>query len=144
MKNKYNIIKYSSKINKMFQTYLNEELKEYEINYTEFNYILNLDLGVSVNQRYISQVVMVDDAAVTRIINKLAKKEYIIRKRDEFDKRNILIELSEKGADLKLVLEEKLDIWMDVFTRGMSSDDINQIESLYELMISNLEALHEK
>lgn len=54
-----------------------------------------------VNQKQLSQVTFKDTGNISRILDVLQKKGYIFKRRDEIDRRNFRIYLTDEGSALK-------------------------------------------
>lgn len=69
-------------------------------------FLLRLYLYKELNAKQLSKELGITKGRITALINSLKRKNYIITRKNEHDKRSTLISLSEKG---KIYLEEKLE-----------------------------------
>ena len=79
------------------QMYLDKELAPYHIGSGQFYILMPLYKNDGMNQESLSQSISIDKAAITRAIQKLMKEGYVIRQRNEEDRRSYHIFLTEKG-----------------------------------------------
>ena len=72
-----------------------------------------------------------ENSTVTRLIARLERNNYVIRKKSEVDKRSINVFLDQKGVMLQTDIEKKIDkIGNQIFLKN------NQVEK--ELFLENL------
>ena len=129
MKNKKDrsIGKWISIIHRQSQIYLNNELRQYDINSSEYIYLVNLASNEGVNQKYLSDMLCVDEALTTRVIRNLEKKKYVVREKDSNDKRAYKIKLTEKGKKIQPIIVDKLKYWTEILSTGMSKEQVDYI-----------------
>ena len=108
-------------------------LKPLGLTYTQ--YIVFLVLwekdGISVNE--ICERLMLDSGTITPLLKKLEKSGYIERVRSKQDERSVVVNLSEKGKELK---EQVKDIPLKIGSCiNLSEDEAKMLYSiLYKLM----------
>ena len=79
---------------------IEKQIQEYDLNNSEFGVLeLLLNKGEQPVQK-IAEKILVTSGTITYIINKLEKKEFIIRKKCEKDKRVFYVCLTPKGEAL--------------------------------------------
>ena len=67
----------------------------------------------------------------TRLMDKLIEKELIIRTRCENDKRIVFVEISEKGLELLLQIDQKLEE-ENFISKGLSDDEAERLNELLD------------
>ena len=129
MKGKENrsIGKWISIIHRQSQIYLNSELRQYDINSSEYIYLVNLASNEGVNQKYLSDMLCVDEALTTRVIRSLEKKNYVVRERNSDDRRAYNVKLTEKGKKIQPIIVDKLKDWTVVLSTGMNKEQVDYI-----------------
>ena len=76
-----------------------------------------------------------ENSTVTRLIARLERNNYVIRKKSKADKRSINVFLDQKGALLQTDIEKKIDeVGNQIFLKN------NQVEK--ELFLENLSLFH--
>lgn len=125
-------------IHRQFQIYINSEISQFGLNSSEYIYLVNLGQNEGVNQKYLSDELIIDGALTTRVMKSLEKKGYIIRLRSEEDKRSYIIQLSDKGKEIQPIILEKLQNWTKILSVGMNEDEINDTIQKLKQMSENV------
>ena len=92
--------------------YIREVCFEHGIKYGQFEYFIIIVMTPGINQLEISKIKNVGKASVTKTLKQLEKDQFIIRKVDQTDKRNIRCFVSGKGkkiADTLIVISSKIE-----------------------------------
>lgn len=129
--------KWISILHRQSQIYLNRELKPYNLNSSEYIYLVNLAENDGVNQKYLSDMIIIDDALTTRVMKRLENKGYIVRKKSQDDKRSYTIRLTEKGVKIQPIILEKLKYWTDVISESIDEDEKDFIIKKLKEMSNN-------
>ena len=117
--------KWISIIHRQSQIYLNRELKKYDLNSSEYIYLINLsDSKEGINQKQLSDMIYIDDALTTRSMKSLEDKGYLTREKSTKDKRSFNIKLTKKGRDMVPLIHQILNNWT-----GIISENINEKET---------------
>lgn len=78
---------------------IKNDILSYQLNTSEFGTLeLLYNRGPQPMQSMASRLLMAN-SSMTYVIDKLEKKEMIVRKQDEIDKRIVMVELTEKGRN---------------------------------------------
>jgi DNA-binding MarR family transcriptional regulator len=130
--------KWISIIHRQSQIYINRELKPYNLNSSEYIYLINLaSENKGVNQKHLSDMLIIDDALTTRVMKSLEGKGYIVREKSQSDKRAYNIKLTEKGVRIQPVIIKTLKKWTDTISEGMD-------EAEKDAVIQKLTAMSQK
>jgi len=97
-----------------------------------------------VNQDTIASHFMIDKGSIAKTIVKLEEKAFIERTENQNNKREKLISLSEKGANILGYMNEALNKWNNYLFEGMSFEEIKLIEKLTNIMATNVAKLEGK
>lgn len=84
--------------------------------------------------QYISDIVGLDKAAVSRSLKKLAEKKLVIIKEDSVDKRAYKLKLSKKGENLYAQISEFSLQKNDELLNGLSEHEISEFFRLISFM----------
>ncbi len=132
--------KWISILHRQAQIYINRELKPYGLNSSEYIYLVNLaSENEGVNQKYLSNMIIIDDALTTRAMKSLENKGYITREKSREDKRSYHIKLTQKGVEIQPVILETLINWTDIISEGMKDEEKDCI--IQKLMVMSNNAL---
>jgi len=87
----------SKEVIRMYSNYLAEA----DLTYTQYVVMLYFwEKGVS-NVKELGNTMLLDSSTLTPLLKKLEKKGLITRKKSNLDERNLVLELTKKGTDLK-------------------------------------------
>ncbi|GAB4141965.1 MAG: hypothetical protein Fur0041_17130 [Bacteroidia bacterium] len=100
--------------------------------------ILNcLHLNKDIPQNQLAEITFKNVASVTRMIDLLVKKEYLIRSMHADDRRRFVLEITEKGKEIvekvNLIVKKNRSIAL----KGLNNDDVNQMQSSLRQIIEN-------
>lgn len=122
--------------NKVFQ-YFVEKLKKFEITPAQYGVLSCLWQNYPQTPKQIGGALFLEASSISGILDRMQKKELIIREIDQDNRRNILIYPTEKGKnlqkDIELIVEELNIYFLENFTeeektilRKMLTDIINK------------------
>ncbi len=112
---------------RQFQIYINKALKEYNLNSSEYIYLIHLDDQDGVNQKYLSDKIGIDDALTTRAMKSLESKGYITRVKNIKDRRAYQINITQEGRNLVPLIEKVLKEWTLILSQDMTSEDVHEL-----------------
>ena len=79
----------------------NQILKNFDLTYTQYIVMMYFWEVKTSNVKNLGKVLLLDSSTLTPLLKKLEQKGYILRKKRESDERNLVIELTRKGENLK-------------------------------------------
>lgn len=144
MSNREFIGKYIAFLYRYSQKNLDKKLEPYRIGSSQFYILMPLFKGDGINQESISQSIKVDKATITRAIQKLVDEGYVIRQRDEKDRRSYRVFLTEKGRMLEPDLNKIAQQWEDSLLSGFDMDQRTLILKSIDDMIKNASKMMEE
>ena len=129
--------RYTSVLYRYIQIIINHRLKSYGFGSGQYLFFIAISKNPGINQKELSANMNIDKATTAKALSKLESLGYILRKKDEKDRRYYKIYLSEKGADFISVLREILSDITTTLSKGMTEDDMQKSKALFEKMIEN-------
>lgn len=102
-------------------SFMSEGLKDYNIGSGQIMFLLELYYLDGVSQEELSSYLNIDEANTTRAIKKLEKEGYVIRKRDDKDRRTKRIYLTEKALEIKPKVLDLMNKWEDEMLKSLTS-----------------------
>ncbi len=130
--------KWISILHRQSQIYLNRELKPYGLNSSEYIYLVNLAAeNDGSNQKHLSDMLSIDDALTTRVMKSLEQKGYIMREKNQSDKRSYNIRLTDKGIEIQPIILKALKNWTDIISEGMTEEEKDSIIQKLTTMSDN-------
>lgn len=121
--------KWVSIMHRQFQMFMNKQLKAYGLNSSEFLYIITLSYKSGMSQDELARELHLDNAAVTRSIKSLEKKEFVYRERDKENHRMKRVYLTKKGEAFLPQLRSILDSWDNYAKSTIEKDKYTVVTS---------------
>jgi len=127
----------AKKVRKSFK----QELRQAKLGITVEQWIIlqALENKGGLSQLEISQAVYKDQPSVTRIIDKLVKKELITRNDDEQDRRKFRIFLTTKGEAMVRKILPLVDVFRQKAFGGIDQSQLDQFQHTLQLISKNLD-----
>lgn len=130
--------KWISVLHRQAQAYLGRELKPYGLNASEYIYLVNIAKQKSaVNQKQLSDMIMIDGALTTRAMKSLEAKGFIRRTKNADDQRAYEISLTARGWGIQPVIMQTLGRWTEIISQGVSAQDRDLIVEKLMAMSQN-------
>lgn len=131
---------YISVLYRQFQIYINNNTKELQISASEYIFLMEMYKNDNMSQEQLSKNLIIDKSATARAIKSLEEKEYIIRKKDDNDKRTNRIKLTKKGIEIKDRLSNLLEEWNNEITSDIDKNLLNTvIDTINKMSIKAIE-----
>lgn len=111
-------------LSRQFNIYIARELKELGIMTSEYIFIVNIESGSKCSQQDLCDYFVIDKAAATRAVSSLVEKGLVMREKNSSDRREYILSLTEKGEQIKPLIQEKLSNWTKILGRGLSEEQI--------------------
>ena len=129
------------KVNKLGRRYAQRIFEEQGWDITKDQWLV---LKKIADQKRISQVALAaslfkDTAAINRILNLMEEKRLVVRESNPSDKRQVELLLTNKGQAMYLKMLPKVKEIRQKGIEGLSTKDVDQLKSLLNRMIQNLE-----
>jgi|SRR6478736_4974429 len=99
--------------------------------------LMILNQNPEYSQKEIAKLIFKDNTSVTRIIELMVKKEYIIRKIHEIDRRKFSLEITEKGKNTIELLSPVILHNRETALEGLSQDEIDFLDKTLNKIIFN-------
>ncbi len=89
-----------SRLSHELQDGFNQQLKSYDVTWPQWLVLNVLHHDMANTPAQISHEVGVDRSAVTRLLDRLSVKGYIVREHDKLDRRSVKVFLTDLGKDM--------------------------------------------
>lgn len=99
--------------------------------------LIILNENEKISQIEIAKLIFKDNASITRIIELMVKKDYLIREANEIDKRKSKLVITEKGRETIVLLIPVFKLNRKTALDGLSLDEIELLDKLLHKIISN-------
>ena len=120
------------------RNFFEKRLREFDLTFGEQVIIMFLSRNEEVNQDAISKRYMIDKGMVAKTLNKLEAKGYILREQNPDNKRENIISLTQKGADILNNIKNIIDEWNEILYEEMSEEEIVCMKKLTNKMVENI------
>ena len=120
------------------QKNLDERLRPYGIGSGQFYVLMPLFCEDGINQDAITRIIQVDKASVTRAVQKLVDEGYVVRKRDETDRRSCRVFLTKKGRAIQPAMTMIAQDWEDLLLSGFDPVERERVRGSFETMINTI------
>lgn len=119
---KRNIGQLMSILHRQSQVYFNYSLKEFNITSAEYSFLMYLYRKEGATQDELSSYLCIDKAATARAIKSLEEKGYVIKDKDDEDRRCNRIYLTDKAKHHKDEIRQRVWRWSDFLKEGIDKD----------------------
>lgn len=124
--------------NKNGKGLLDEILLEKDFNWREMVILMVLENVPGATAIFLKKFLQTDKANVTKLIQGLEEKNYLLKKENEKDKRSKRIFLTPAGKEILPWLHESMNRWESLVYLGLSKEELSLYQSLNERILSNL------
>jgi DNA-binding MarR family transcriptional regulator len=99
--------------------------------------LLILNENSNYSQKDIAGLIFKDNASITRIIELMVKKDYLVRTVNESDRRKFNLEITEKGRNTVELLSPAIKLNRTTALHGLSANEIELLDTLLNKIITN-------
>jgi len=115
------------KSGKVLTRRLDEDLKQYSINRSEYSFLGYLHSYGHQPIQVMTAFLDLTSGTMTYLVNKLLKKEYIVKCQSDTDKRIFYVDLSAKGKDFFEEMSDKHLSYIDKLINNVLNEDEKKI-----------------
>ena len=99
--------------------------------------LIILNKNATYSQKEIAELIFKDNASITRIIELMVQKKYLLRKINESDRRKFNLEITKKGKKTIELLTPIIQKNRQDALEGLSKNEIELLDELLTKIISN-------
>lgn len=133
-----NIGKYISQLHRKGNVFINRELSKYDLSVGQFMFLLDLYIKDGKNQEEISDNLKIDKGTTARAIKKLEEQGFVIRIKNENDKRSNKIYLTDKAKDIKENVFDILDNWNQKISMILTKEEEKTMKNILKKVCENI------
>ena len=133
-----NIGKYISQLHRKGNVFINRELSKYDLSVGQFMFLLDLYIKDGKNQEEISDSLKIDKGTTARAIKKLEEQGFVIRIKNENDKRSNKIYLTDKAKDIKENVFDILDDWNQKISMILTKEEEKTMKNILKKVCENI------
>ncbi len=116
-----------ARLHRSGQNYFTKKLAKLNIGRGQHSFLLVLFRKDGISQDQLAHALHINKAAVARALFKLEQNGYVERKRDDVDRRNNQVFLTDKAKKIKTGLLSEINAWTDMLAEGLTDNDRKQI-----------------
>jgi len=124
-------------IHRYTHIHMHKKMETYGIGSGQLFFLTRLYRHEGINQETLAEILSVDKATCARAIKKLEEQGFVIRKRDETDKRSYQILLTDKAKKLKPQIKQTLQEWTRNLLKGFTKKEQQQLFNYLERIEHN-------
>lgn len=127
------------KSNLLIRSILQKELNNYDITTEQWSVLNRLYRHEQCNQKDLAKICFKDQAALTRILDILEKKDFVKREKSNNDRREFLLLLTSKGKDLVEKIRPNIQIAREKAFSGLEDKERETLFLLLRKLTESLE-----
>lgn len=129
------------KTSHILRNYAENLLNPYDLTVEQFHLLKQTSLENGISQSELCQIVEKKPANITRILDRLEKKEWVKRQPNPSDRRSSLVFLTEEGERIIDEVSSLFESYSGWFIEGISSEDEVVFRRVLEKINNNLSRL---
>jgi DNA-binding MarR family transcriptional regulator len=133
-----------SRAKTMLSRAVDEQLTELDITHAQGSVFFMLSMGKCSTAAELSRELFIDSASMKRTLDRLERKECLVRIPDPQDKRLFKLELTDKGKELAAHLPAIYTQVLNVGFSGFTAEEIGFLKSLLRKLLANKPLLENK
>lgn len=126
------------------QLCIGERLSKFEITAAEEPFFMAIQRNEGATQEDLTSLVGVDKAATTRAIRSLESKGYLVRKKDERDRRQNRVYPTDAVQQIGDALHNELLCLNDELIKGLTEEQLQILSEVLDIIEENLDEIKEK
>lgn len=91
----------------------------------------------NLSQKELAELLLKEDASITRMVESLVKKKYLTRKKDSNDRRKSILTITAKGLNILDKLESMILLNRKKALNGITEKELNQVKKVLNKIITN-------
>ncbi|AZB29709.1 MarR family winged helix-turn-helix transcriptional regulator [Chryseobacterium balustinum] len=131
----YSIEQAIKEYRKVSQKNISKIIKDITIDQCLVLMILNKNAKISQNE--LANLIFKDNASITRMIELMVKKEYLIRTLHQEDRRKFNLEITDKGIKTIELIEPIVQLNRQTALNGLSLEEISLLDKMLNKIITN-------
>ncbi|KMJ56584.1 hypothetical protein AB685_21075 [Bacillus sp. LL01] len=108
------------------------EKLEHNLTGEQFFVLNTIDQLGKITSSHLAEELQVKPSAITAMIDRLSKNDFVIRERDEQDRRVVYLRISDSGKLALKTSKEKRNTIMEKYVSQMTDQEIEQLTNLLE------------
>ncbi len=123
-----------------FQMLERDQVKQLGFTMSQTYCLIEIMQNGSLTMQELSGRMNLSTSTMTRVVDKLVRDKYIIRKRSEEDRRVVVVELSELGLESAQTVQEKINSYYEDITKNLPKNKIDEVLKSVSLLMDAFES----
>ena len=133
--------KHISYLDRYARRYYDKELKPYDIGGAQLRILMLLYKMDGISQELLAQTIKVDKTTIARTIKKLVDNGFILRQKDEKDRRSYRVFLNEKGKAIEPEMMKIFEKWEENLLYKFDDEQKKDVLKIIGIMHENASEL---
>ena len=116
---------------------LTEVLDDMDVSWTQFEVLWNLWIFGEHDAGWVAQAAMISKSGLTGILGQLQKRQLVMRRTSEVDRRKVLVRLSPKGTAFMERLFPRYNQAETEFSSNLTTKQKRELVTLLRLMVTS-------
>lgn len=128
------------KLHNTLQEAYDRELVAFDLTKSQATLLASVDLGEASTQAELAKIYRLEASSINRMVDRLVKKRFLLRKRSKADRRQIFLEITSEGKEC---LWNAVPVAAAIAKRawkGVTEEERAALESIVGKVVANLDA----
>lgn len=112
---------------RVIQLFERDQIKIYGFTSSQFNTLLEIDKAGTLTMNELSDKMNLNTSTMTRILDNLVRDKYLLRDRDESDRRIVVVSLTESGREMALKLRDSVNSYYRKIIENIPEGQLNSV-----------------
>ncbi|ADO77488.1 MarR family winged helix-turn-helix transcriptional regulator [Halanaerobium praevalens] len=130
--------RYITSISKYINYYINQRAAKFNLNIKQVHILKSLYKREGINQEELSNVFKSDKVTISKLLNGLVKEGYVIKRKDESDKRIKNLYVTKKGKNLENEINNILKETTKILAADFTEAENKLIRNLLNRMLESI------
>lgn len=130
--------KYISQIYRRGGAHLSKELSKYGIGIGQLMFLTQLYRQDGINQEELTEILKIDKGTTARAIKKLEEENFVLRVKDEKDRRAYKVYLTDKAKEIKLEIFNILREWDKSLVSNLTEEETETFTRILKKLSINI------
>lgn len=129
--------KYISQIYRKGRSFINKGLLEHDMGYGQMLFLIQLYKQDGISQEDLTKKLSIDKGTTARSIKKLEQEGFVVRSKDEHDKRAYKIYLTDKSKEKQEAVCNALQEWETTLTENITEEERDTLINILKKICIN-------
>lgn len=125
----------------VMRSFADQWLKKYDLTVEQLHAIKKLDLDMGQNQSVLCSVTGKSPANITRLLDRLESKKYVVRRKNPDDRRASLVFLTKEGMRIREEVRDGFDGMRSELLRDIDKEKREQVSEVLTTIKNRIETV---